>query len=181
MLDAIARKLGPLFSARFLKFCAVGASGVGVNLFCLFLLADLMDLQTNLASALAIEASILSNFVANEWWTFRDLRTLAGTSTSRLVRFNLVSIAGGVLQWSVFVAANLAWLYAFGAPGALDAYHGGATDAFTRYVIHPVLAPPEVGAWKYASQLVGIGLATFWNFLVNFHWTWSQKTSGETP
>ena len=54
---------------RFLKYGTVGASGVLVNMGCLFLLADAIGIHTNLAALLAIECSVLNNFMWNEVWT----------------------------------------------------------------------------------------------------------------
>ena len=51
------------------------------------------------ASTVAIEVSILSNFVLNDLWTFRDRRS--GSAWSRLVRFNLLMLAGLVVNASV--------------------------------------------------------------------------------
>ena len=83
MLDS----LHSFFSLRFLKFCTVGASGVVVNLVLLAIFADGLGIQVNLASALAIEASINSNFSINEIWTFRDRRAGKQGLFSRLLKF----------------------------------------------------------------------------------------------
>jgi putative flippase GtrA len=160
MLDAIR----PLFTARFVKFCAVGASGVLVNLGSLALLADLLGVHVNLAAALAIEISINTNFAINELWTFRDRRRESGRQGRRWLRFHLVSAAGGAIQWLVFIGANLGFALALGggedpAPGLCEA----------------LLDPGDVGALKYASQLLGIGVATLWNYFANFHWTWKRE------
>lgn len=155
--------LKPLASARFAKFCAVGASGVFVNMGSLALLADLLGVQANAAAALSIEISVNTNFLINELWTFRDRRGGAGSAGHRWLRFHAVSFVGAALQWSVFVAGNALVARALGrAPGLLDA----------------VVSPPDVGAWMYASQLAGIGVATLWNFMANFFWTWKHETGG---
>ena len=106
----ILTKLEPFFSVRFLKFCAVGLSGVIVNLGALAVLADLFAIQVNVASALAIEISINTNFLINELWTFRDRREPGQGVLKRLFQFHLVSLVGAIIQWSVFIACNMAWL-----------------------------------------------------------------------
>ena len=55
----------------FLKFGAVGGSGVIVNL---AFLAGFrwIGFHDSLSSALAIEVSIISNFILNERWTFKE-------------------------------------------------------------------------------------------------------------
>ncbi len=165
----------PLLSTRFIKFCSVGASGVFVNLGILYLAADVLSIQDNLASAIGIEVSILCNFFINDLWTFRDRRADAKVGfLPRMGRYHLTAFVGGVIQWSLFVMLNLWWLNLFGDAAT---YFGeiGELGGFDT-LLAPVTHPPDVGGWKYLSQLVGIGVATFWNFLVNFFWTWRQKS-----
>lgn len=77
---------------RLIKFGAVGASGVGVNLALLYLFTDIAGLHYIASTFIAIEASIITNFYLNNRWTFGDRR---GTRLlSRLVKFNAVSGVG---------------------------------------------------------------------------------------
>ena len=178
MLSRFLRPLlRPFLSRRFLRFAAVGATGVVVNLGALALLRAVGRVQTNVASALAIELSILSNFLLNHGWTFRDRREAGRSVGGRLARFHLVSGAGAIVQFATFVACNVLWLALRGGPAALRAYAGGERDFVHRWIIHPLAAPPQIGALVYLSQLAGVGVATVWNFLVNFHWTWAARES----
>jgi len=151
----------PLASARFAKFCAVGASGVLVNMGFLALLADVLGAQANIAAAISIEISINTNFFINELWTFRDRRGGPSSQGKRWGQFHAVSFVGAALQWSIFVAGNacIAWRL------------GHSLDP-----VAAVTHPPDIGAWMYLSQLLGIGAATFWNFMANFFWTWKHKS-----
>jgi dolichol-phosphate mannosyltransferase len=80
---------------RFVKFCLVGASGVLVNEGLLWLLKQFAGLPLAFASAISIETSIISNFILNDYFTFRDRRLQGGRSSlMRLLKFNLVSLAG---------------------------------------------------------------------------------------
>ncbi len=81
--------------ARFIKFAVVGASGVGVNMGLLWLLTEVGGLFYLLSAAIAIETSIITNFILNNYFTFAD-RSQPGVKPffSRLLRFNLVSLAG---------------------------------------------------------------------------------------
>lgn len=163
----------PFLSRRFLKFCSVGASGVVVNLGAMWVLLELLGVHTNISSAAAIELSIFSNFALNEIWTFGDHE--ASTSLRRrAARFHVVSLVGAALQWTVFVAANVGWLALVAEPGAMGEYLAGDSGFWARYVVRPILDPPDVGHLTYVSQLVGIGVATGWNFIANFHWTWRR-------
>jgi putative flippase GtrA len=124
-----------------------------------------LEVHPNLASAAAIELSILSNFVLNDLWTFRDLRAQR-TRLSRLGRFHLVSLFGGLLQLATFVAMNALW-----AVVLLDLSEPRNSSWVQRWV----LESPPVGNWAYLSQICGIGVATLWNYLCNFYWTWGKR------
>ncbi len=54
------------------KFSIVGLSGVVVNMGMLALFHDLLSMPLWMASPLAIEISILSNFTLNDLWTWGD-------------------------------------------------------------------------------------------------------------
>ena len=97
-----------LFFYRWLKFSAVGWLGVGVQLGTLTLLAGHFGMHYLVATALAVEATIIHNFFWHERWTWGD-RGLLGMPGRfrRLLRFNVtsgsVSILGNVVFMSVFV------------------------------------------------------------------------------
>lgn len=169
-----SRLIKPFFTARFLRFAAVGLSGVFVNLGTLALLR-VLGVHTNLASAAAIEVSILSNFAINHLWTFGDRRKEGGSLLRHGVRFHIVSLGGGLIQFFVFVAMNVCWLLLFGDPAAIAAYGAGAESALERWVWHPFVNPPDVGNLVYLSQIAGIGTAMVWNYLLNFYWTWAIR------
>lgn len=78
---------------RFIKFCVVGGSGVLVNMGLLWLLTEFAGLYYLLSSAIGIETSIITNFILNNFFTFSDRRS-EGLFLKRLLRFNLVSLAG---------------------------------------------------------------------------------------
>ena len=75
---------------RWLKFNAVGLIGVVVQLAMLALLKSALHMQYLLATALAVEAAVLHNFVWHERWTWRD-RPAAGTAVRRLIGFHLTN------------------------------------------------------------------------------------------
>jgi dolichol-phosphate mannosyltransferase len=88
-------------SKTFIKFAIVGISGIAVNLgfFTLFLG---MGINKYLASPLAIELSIVSNFLLNNYWTFRWRRAKSRTRI-RGLKFNIVSLLSLVLSYGTFV------------------------------------------------------------------------------
>jgi dolichol-phosphate mannosyltransferase len=87
---------------HFIKFNIVGLAGIVVNEALLIVLKS-EGYSLIVASIIAIEVSILSNFVLNDFWTFRDRRH--GHVVVRLAKFNGLMIIG--------LVANLVILYAF--------------------------------------------------------------------
>jgi dolichol-phosphate mannosyltransferase len=86
----------------FLKFCAVGFSGVIVNMGLLWLLTELAGLYYLVSAAFSIETSILSNFTLNELWTFRDRGEASLASIlRRALRFNMVSLTALVINLAI--------------------------------------------------------------------------------
>lgn len=90
---------------RWARFSAVGATGILVQAMALAVFLHLFNLHYLAATALAVEASVLHNFVWHRRWTWRDRRPPRGLSL--LVRFNLtsgaLSLAGNLLLMAVFV------------------------------------------------------------------------------
>src|SRR5687767_6577737 len=72
--------------ARPLRFGLVGLSGVVVNTAALWGLARGAGLPVLLASVLATEMAILSNFLLNDRWTFRAEARRARTAAAALQR-----------------------------------------------------------------------------------------------
>ena len=89
--------------ASFIKFNVVGLSGVFVNEGALILLAA-SGMYYLSASALAVEISIVTNFIFNDLWTFRDRRH--GHAAGRFLKFNGVMLIGLVVNVAVLYAAT---------------------------------------------------------------------------
>lgn len=160
---------------RFVRFAAVGASGVLVNLGALHLLvgldvgaragallginaARISDVlgPYGVASAAAIEVSILWNYALNNAYTFRD--RVAGADAGagvRFLRYHAVSAVGGLVQYGT-------------ARTLLAAVLAAVPDA-------------EARVWLYPAQFVGIILATGWNFAANHFYTWAQSDVAHRP
>lgn len=98
---------------RFLKFCLVGFSGVGVNLGMLWLLTEKAGLFYILSAAIGIEISIISNFILNNFFTFTDRRRHGiGEFFRHLLRFNAVSLVGvGINLGTLWLLTSVAGLY----------------------------------------------------------------------
>ena len=112
---SLMRRTGEL--VRFIKFALVGGSGIVVNYGLYWILTrfagftPLGDTVTgsiisgNLAIAISIETSIVTNFLLNNYFTFAD-RNIRGIKAllGRLFNFNLICLIGGLIQIGV---ANL--------------------------------------------------------------------------
>ena len=104
-----------------------------------------MGIQPLWASGCAIEVSILSNFILNDQWTFKDQHYTSWSK--RLAKFHWVSLIGAIVQWSLFWTLSQWYL-------TWDTQVNGAL---------------------YLCQLIGIGVGTIWNFLANLMWTWKRS------
>lgn len=91
---------------RTLKFISVGLSGVAVNMGLLWILLKLTPVWVS--SPIAIEASILNNFVLNDLWTFRRRRT--GRWLSRLIKYHGAVAVGGVTNYVILLALTFTGL-----------------------------------------------------------------------
>jgi len=89
---------------RVFKFGIVGISGIVVNLGILFFLVEFFTMNKDLASPIAIEISILSNFILNDLWTFGSIEDQKVSDRwNRLVAFNFVSVGGAAINYVIFL------------------------------------------------------------------------------
>lgn len=93
------------------KFMVVGASGTVVNLGALALLTTLFGNGLIIVfNAIAVETSILNNFIWNDKFTFGTSGQTKSTSKARrLAKYNLLSLASFSVNEVVFII-----LYSFG-------------------------------------------------------------------
>lgn len=88
-------------AARWMKFNAVGGVGIGVQLVVLMLLKSGLHLDYLPATALAVEAAVIHNFLWHERFTWVD--RARSRPLARFLRFNLTTGALSIL-------GNLAWM-----------------------------------------------------------------------
>ena len=83
---------------RFVRFNAVGALGVGVQLTVLWVLVELWGAGYGFATAIAVGCAVVHNFVWHRHWTWGDRRTRGAAAALTFLRFagtnGLVSLAG---------------------------------------------------------------------------------------
>jgi dolichol-phosphate mannosyltransferase len=137
-------RLSDLPVNRFIRFAAVGFSGVIVDMGLLFLLSDPTTLGWGLTRSklIAAEMAILNNFWWNDLWTFRDLSAQQRGMKARLRRlgkFQLICLAG--------VAINTILLN---------------------------LQFNLLGMNRYIANAVAIAAVTGWNFWLNLKISWRR-------
>jgi len=126
------------------EFGFVGLSGVLVNIGSLYLFTEYVGLYYIISSIVAIEISIVSNFLLNDCWTFKlkdKSDTYRQNRFQRFFSFQCISIVGLII--------NIGILYFL-------------TDFF--------------GIYYLVSNLIGIIIVFFWNYLINRHVTWKLRT-----
>jgi dolichol-phosphate mannosyltransferase len=145
-LDYLRHLLRLRFAAlpmsRFVRFAAVGMSGVVVDMGLLFLLSDPSMLGWGLTRSklIASEFAIVNNFIWNDSWTFGDISARATGAKDRLRRFGkfqLICLAGLVLNTALLnLQFNL------------------------------------LGMNRYVANAVAIVVVTAWNFWLNLKLSW---------
>jgi len=92
---------------RLLKFVTVGGIGILVNEGVFILTAH--DVPIFFSLGLAIELSIIFNFMLNDVWTFKDRR--AGSFIKRLLKFHGSSFSGGIVQYIIVILLLVSFLH----------------------------------------------------------------------
>lgn len=96
------------FIHRWLRFNAVGALGICIQLITVFLCGSILGFDALRSTALGVEAAVLHNFVWHEHFTWADRRVGSRREVlRRLFAFNMtvgaVSIAGNMFLVSLFM------------------------------------------------------------------------------
>ncbi|MFB6218326.1 MAG: GtrA family protein [Halobacteriaceae archaeon] len=119
MSRGIRGLLASVHAVQLRRFVLVGTAAAAVQTVLLGLLVEVGGLQYLVAAALAIEATILLQYGANNAWTFRRTRHsgageyLRGLLRTNLVRGSAIPIQLGVLyglvSWAgvVYIVANV--------------------------------------------------------------------------
>ncbi|MFB6145119.1 MAG: glycosyltransferase [Candidatus Nanohaloarchaea archaeon] len=127
---ALLVKLGVKEYDQLIKFGIVGGAGALVDMSLLYIFTEYVGLQYMLSAVISKETSTIANFSFNEAWTFMGRgKNGRKNMVKRVLKFNLVSIAGVVL--------NLAILY------ALTEFAG------IYYLLSNMIAILLVFAWNY--------------------------------
>ena len=159
LANALAIRLGSAVSPVFLKYCIVGASGVAVSL-AVYGLGELAGLPTvspsitpdlnpiYLSAMAGIQASIVTNFVANNYFTFYDRRYRGWGLLGGLLLFQAVSVIGVFVQLAVFQLLHR------------NDFPSASTSADLAVAV---------------NNGIGLAVATITNFFLNVSITWNRR------
>ncbi len=97
---------------HWLKFNAVGAMGIVVQLTALVIFDSGLKLNYLAATALAVETAVLHNFIWHEHWTWAErTRMSRGAVITRLLRFNFTTGAISILGNLFFMRVFVGWVH----------------------------------------------------------------------
>lgn len=138
---------------RFAKFAIVGAIGTVVDYSVFNLAAYLFGFEEVLAQGISFIAAVISNFILNRNWTFRDSRTKR--LRVQLAQYVLVNVIGLIIRTPIFIV----FTYLFDNLLASRALPFGADPVWLAHNL----------------ALAGaIGVVLLWNYFVNRRWTFGD-------
>jgi putative flippase GtrA len=149
--DGSGSYLGSLASSRLMKFAAVGAIGVIVNLLVMVLVFKVAGFRDWRASAIASGVAALHNYFLNNHWTFADRRRSGSAlfgGTLLYLPMSATGVAITTVTYSILTQARFR-------------VHFGASSLYL-----------------YAVQLVAISFGTYLNYTLNKLFTWRSNEQG---
>ncbi len=93
----ISARLNELFKGTFIRFAVVGSIGFVINTVFLEIFVHL-GFAPWISSALGAECAIVSNFILNNYWTFKDRAVYGVHALSKFAAFNFTSIGAVIIQ-----------------------------------------------------------------------------------
>lgn len=165
LLFIIKARLLDLLKWKFFKFVVVGGLGAIIQLLSLLFFRALLPpfsfgfiSDFFVATFLSIEVAVISNFVFNNIWTFKEQKLEAQHIPRKFITFNLAS--GGSIGIQLVIAAVGKALF-------------GLRPLFTLPVIGLVV---DTGL---LLAVTGIGVGMFWNFFAYTTFIWNKKAGSK--
>lgn len=84
------------------KFSLVGLSGIVVNQGTLAFLHQAFQVNLKIAGIIAIELSIISNFLLNNFWTWKEGKSRG--FIQRFAKYHLVTLVSGAINYAILLA-----------------------------------------------------------------------------
>ena|SRR5208337_2470909 len=111
----ISRAIPSRFNFQFIRYGVVGASGVVIHLLTLYLLHAVMGLRYAVSLVFAIETAMVSNYILNNQWTFKEHRFFGLQWWKGLANYNLACLLGSAFNLAIgwyLVEKGIPWFYA---------------------------------------------------------------------
>ena len=98
---------------KFLKFSAVGASGVIVNFGVTWFFKEVCKLNKYLSNILGFIFAATTNYLLNRWWTFQSSNPQVGTEYAKYFLISVVGLGidtltvyllNGKLKWNFYLS-----------------------------------------------------------------------------
>ena len=127
----VAKLTDDAVSFRFLLFCLVGLTGVGVHMTALLTtLQALPDLRFSIAQTVATIFAIAWNFTFNNVLTYRDQRLVGWSFVTGLIRFEIICAVGALSNVGV-----ASWIYEHEPSWWIAGLGGALMGAVWNYVV----------------------------------------------
>ena len=120
-------------SARFILFCLVGLTGIGIHLSILSVLL-LTSLSFGIAQALATVGAIAWNFVLNNLFTYRDQRLTGWQFVTGLIRFQVICAIGAISNVGIAT-----WIYDYDETWWIAGLGGALIGTVWNFVVSAAL------------------------------------------
>lgn len=150
-------RINDLLQNRIFKFLVVGGIGTLVQLTSLFLmkkpLANDAKLALQAVNLLSIEFAIMSNFILNNLWTFKDKKIDVADFPKKFLQFNLAS-SGSILIQALIMFLGLSFI--------------GSFNLFNVPFVNIMIDTPMTYA------VFGIIIGLFWNFFAYNKFIWKK-------
>ena len=106
-------ELDKAFFLKFLKFGAVGASGVIVNFGVTWFFKEVCKLNKYVSNIIGFIVAATTNYLLNRWWTFQSANPQIGTEYAKYFLISIVGLGidtltvyllNGKLKWNFYLS-----------------------------------------------------------------------------
>ena len=103
MKEKLTQLFQRLYAIKYtlLKFSLVGASGILVNQGLLAFLVSVLHLGVEISGIIAIETSIITNFLLNNFWTWNHTKRFR--FFNRFLKYHLITIFSGGVNYLILI------------------------------------------------------------------------------
>jgi dolichol-phosphate mannosyltransferase len=126
----VAKMTNDAVSFRFLMFCLVGLTGIGVHMATLQFAAQIVALPFGVAQTIATVVAITWNFILNNWLTYRDQRLAGWDFVAGLLRFQAICSVGAISNIGIAT-----WIYGYDRDWWIAGLGGALMGAVWNYVV----------------------------------------------